>query len=271
MANEKLVCDIGAHQGEDTEFYLRKGFAVVAVEAVPESCASMERTFDGFLQAGQLRILNIAVSTMAGPVDFYIGETVSVWGTAQPDRVQRNRIPGGGKTRKIRVATRSLVDIIEEYGVPRYCRIDIEGNDLDALKSLIRSPEVPPFISIESETCHWDRLMDEFLTFRELGYSRYKIVDQTLVGLQACPRPSREGNDCDHIFQCGSSGLFGDELPGSWLELTEAIEAYRQIFLGYALNGDNGMFRKADGIFSISMSSDGSRERPRGSENSRDM
>jgi hypothetical protein len=81
------------------------------------------------------------------------------------------------------------------------------------------------------------------LTFHKLGYSRYKIVDQTLVKLQACPRPAREGNDCDHVFEDGSSGLFGDELPGSWLALPEAVEAYRQIFRGYALNGDNGMFR----------------------------
>jgi hypothetical protein len=59
--------------------------------------------------------------------------------------------------------------------------------------------------------------MEEFLVFRQLGYSRYKIIDQSLINLQTCPRPAREGNYCHHIFQYGSSGLFGEELPGTWL------------------------------------------------------
>jgi FkbM family methyltransferase len=251
MVNEKLIYDVGAHKGEDTEFYLKKGFAVVAIEAVPEFCVSLEQKFSNFVQKGQLKILNVAVSRTGGPVDFYIDEEVSEWGTMNPDWIARNRSLGGGKIRKISVAARPLVDIIKEYGVPRYCKIDIEGNDLDALMSLIGSPEVPRFISIESEKRDWNRLMEELLTYRELGYSRYKIVDQTLVKFQTCPLPSREGNYCDHIFQYESSGLFGDELPGPWISLPEAVEAYRQIFRGYALNGDNGMFREGGGIFSI--------------------
>jgi FkbM family methyltransferase len=211
----------------------------------------LEQKFSKFVRDGQLKILKVAVSQMAGPIDFYIDECVSVWGTANKDWVERNMSLGAGKTRKIRVEARPLMDIVNEYGVPWYCKIDIEGNDLDALRSLIGSPDTPRYISIESEKRDWARLMEEFLTFHKLGYSRYKIIDQTLVRLQACPRRAREGNDCDHIFEDGSSGLFGDELPGAWLALPEAVEAYRQIFFGYALNGDNGMFRGRSSIFRL--------------------
>jgi FkbM family methyltransferase len=249
MANDKLIYDVGAHKGEDTEFYLKKGFQVVAIEAVPEFCVLLEQRFAKSLRDGQLKILNIAVSQRAGSTDFYINENISIWGTANLDWVERNKSLGAGQTRKISVETRPLVDVFNEYGVPRYCKIDIEGNDVDALRSLVSSNDLPPYISIESEKRDWGRLMNEFLAFRELGYSRYKIVDQTLINLQTCPRPAREGNDCDHIFQDGSSGLFGDELPGAWLALPEAIEAYRNIFRGYALNGDNGMFRGRHSIF----------------------
>jgi hypothetical protein len=105
---------------------------------------------------------------------------------------------------QIPLLSRPLVDVFNEFGVPRYCKIDIEGNDVDALRSLVGSNDLPPYISIESEKRDWSRLMNEFLTFRELGYSRFKIVDQTLIELQTCPRPAREGNDSDHIFQGGS-------------------------------------------------------------------
>ena len=244
---EKIIYDVGAHRGEDTEFYLKKGFSVVAIEAVPELCASLERKFTSFLKERQLKILNVAVSTKTGPLDFYIDENISVFGTLNADWVARNRYIGGGKVRKISVQTRSLQDIIKEHGVPWYCKIDIEGEDLDALKSLGGSIDMPRFISIESEKRDWKRLLDEMLTFRELGYSRFKIVDQTLVQLQKCPNPAHEGNYCDHVFQDGSSGLFGDELPGAWISFHEAVEAYRHIFRGYALNGDNGLFRRGRG------------------------
>lgn len=243
MPDDKLIYDVGAHKGEDTGLYLKKGFAVLAIEAMPELCVLLEQNFRKFVQEGQLTILNVAVSKTAGPIDFYIDEKVSVWGTTKPDWVERNMSLGAGKTRKISVEARPLRDIINEHGVPWYCKIDIEGNDLDALRSLIGCADAPRYISIESEKRDWGQLMEEFLTFQKLGYSRYKIIDQTLVKLQACPRPAREGNDCDHVFEDGSSGLFGDELPGAWLALPEAVEAYRQIFRGYALNGDNGMFK----------------------------
>jgi hypothetical protein len=130
-----------------------------------------------------------------------------------------------------------------EYGIPHYCKIDIEDCDLEALKSLKNIAEPPPFISIESEKLSWSRLMDELLTFRELGYSRYKVVDQSLIELQSCP---------GHKFEAGSSGLFGDDIPGPWISLPEAVAAYKSIFLNYALNGDSGLFtRGTTGLFTL--------------------
>lgn len=34
--NNSLIIDVGMHTGRDTEFYLKKGFNVVAIEANPE-------------------------------------------------------------------------------------------------------------------------------------------------------------------------------------------------------------------------------------------
>jgi len=53
------------------------------------------------------------------------------------------------------------------------------------------------------------------------------------------PQPPKEGIYVEHQFEKGSSGLFGAELPGPWLSAQEAIEAYRPIFLRYALTGDD--------------------------------
>jgi FkbM family methyltransferase len=251
MIHSGLVYDVGAHKGEDTEFYLKKGFSVVAIEAVPELCDELRQKFCDYLKRGQLQVLKLALTNKSGFVDFYVDQKKSVWGTVNPDWVTRNKFIGDGRIRKITVETSSLSNVMKEYGVPRYCKIDIEGSDLDALKSLQGAPEVPEFISIESEMKIWQRLVEEFEALNSLGYRKYKIVDQGLIRLQSCPQPPLEGQFCNHVFETGQSGLFGNELPGRWLDLFEALEVYKGIFRGYALNGNNGLFGRRTNILHI--------------------
>jgi FkbM family methyltransferase len=251
MTENALIYDVGAHKGEDTEFYLKKGFSVVAIEAVPQLCGELKQRFFDEVERGKLKILNLAVSRQTGTVNFYIDKKNSVWGTTKMDWVARNKPIGGGPIRKISVGSSSLSDMMKTHGVPRYCKIDIEGNDLDALKSLAAATTVPRFISLESEKINWMRLVEEFSILNDLGYRRFKIIDQSLVYLQNCPFPPLEGRYCNHAFGFGSSGLFGDELPGKWLDMFEALEVYKGIFRGYALNGDNGFFSRRADVFHL--------------------
>jgi hypothetical protein len=41
-----LIFDVGLHKGEDTDFYLRKGFRVVAFEAHPDLILNCEVRFE---------------------------------------------------------------------------------------------------------------------------------------------------------------------------------------------------------------------------------
>lgn len=239
MAERRLIYDVGANKGEDTQFYLAKGFSVVAIEAAPELCEQLRHKFVDYINAGHLKVLNIAISRSSGKIDFYIDTEVSVWNTTNLNWVSRNR--SSNRIRKIVVDSAPLAEIIKEYGVPYYCKIDIEGNDLLALDSLRNCNIVPSFISIESEQISWGRLLEGFSTLCELGYRRYKVIDQELIHWQECPYPALEGEYLEHTFEKGASGLFGEELPGQWLQVTEAIEAYKNIFRGYALNGNYGL------------------------------
>jgi len=63
------------------------------------------------------------------------------------------------------------------------------------------------------------------------------------VPKQRLPKPAREGEYVDHEFVEGSSGAFGEEAPGKWMSASDAIEAYRPIFLRYALTGDDPFLR----------------------------
>jgi len=129
MPKGDLIYDVGAHKGEDTGFYLKKGFSVIAIDASPQLCAALSQRFLDYIQQDQLTIINIAVAQQLWTVDFYIDQKNSIWGTTKSNRVARNKWIGGGRISKITVESTPLSDLMKKHGVPRYCKVDIEGND----------------------------------------------------------------------------------------------------------------------------------------------
>ena len=92
-AQHKLIYDVGAHKGEDTEFYLKKGFSVVAIEANPALCLGLTKRFEEFINSGRLVLLNLAISDHSGEVTLFINDK-SDWGTTDPEWVKRNQALG---------------------------------------------------------------------------------------------------------------------------------------------------------------------------------
>jgi FkbM family methyltransferase len=240
--NAQLIYDVGAHLGEDTDFYLRKGFNVVAIEASPVLAERLRQRFRSSLSDGTLSLIEAAVAENSGEIDFYVNRSNSVWGTIRPEWAERNaRFGNPSELVKIRAITFS--EVLTRYGVPYYLKIDVEGADLLCLEGLMVQPDRPRFVSIESEKRSWKALLYEFEAFKKLGYTRFKIVDQTRIHLQDPPVPAAEGCYADYRHEPGSSGLFGDELPGKWLTMRQAIRHYRLIFFRYRLFGDFGLLR----------------------------
>lgn len=235
---ENLVFDIGMHRGEDSEFYLKKGFRVIGVEANQELCEEVIKKYQSEIQRGQLTIINKAIAQQPGRVKFYLNTKLSVWGTLLPEWAERNSRLGADST-ECEVEATTMAALIDEFGTPYYAKIDIEGNDLLAVEGLANRSDRPKYVSIESDKDSFRAVRREISTLSALGYQRFKIVDQSEVTFQRAPKSPKEGKYADHLFEEGSSGLFGAELPGPWLTADETIEAYRPIFLRYALAGDD--------------------------------
>jgi len=49
----KLIYDVGMHKGEDTDFYLKKGFDVVGIEADPTLVVGLRERFAKELDSGR--------------------------------------------------------------------------------------------------------------------------------------------------------------------------------------------------------------------------
>jgi FkbM family methyltransferase len=68
---DDLIIDVGAHRGVDTDFYLRKGFRVVAVEANPLLAERLRQRFAEPVRAGRLVVLPVGIHEAQGEFTFY--------------------------------------------------------------------------------------------------------------------------------------------------------------------------------------------------------
>jgi FkbM family methyltransferase len=243
--NKNLIIDVGVHQGEDTEYYLKKGFCVVGIEADPQLYETTKNRLQSYINDGQLQLLNLAIAPQEGEIIFYTNLNHSVWGTISPDWVKRNE-SYGTKSRKITVKSAKFENILQEFGIPYYLKVDIEGADLLCVKALRQFDSKPKFISIESDKTSWNNLLKEFKIFKELGYQKFKVINQRKISQQVCPFQEKEGKYFEHQFEFGSSGLFGEETPGKWLSETQAINLYKRIFLSYQIFRMNGFIYKVN-------------------------
>jgi FkbM family methyltransferase len=246
---EELVFDIGMHVGDDTAYYLKRGYDVVAVEAHPALVREARHRLADALAAGRLTVLEAAVVREArDEADFHVSRQ------AAKSSLARQSAEGGGyEAASIKVPTITLPALMRDFGIPVYCKIDIEGGDLDALKSLEGESSLPPYLSVESGGLPGEPLYDGeagLATLRQLeslGYRHFKLVDQSTLNVLPLDRRvySRQPNIVDrvaaklgrpretwrrrflyhrmhHHFSLNSSGPFGDDLPGIWVDFETA-------------------------------------------------
>jgi FkbM family methyltransferase len=228
---ERIVFDVGMHGGEDTDYYLKRGFKVIGIEANPELVQLLNDRFAAEIQSGLVHIVDKAITSKPGKAKFAINEALTVWGTMVESFAIRNEAQGW-PSRYVEVDCVTFESVLETHGVPYYLKVDIEGCDLLCIEALRHFKQRPQYISVESratspesgvsETLHELRLL------RELGYKRFKYVDQALIpGTRS--RLTKDGEDSDFIFPEDSSGPFGEETPGFWLSYWAA--AIRGIYL----------------------------------------
>ncbi|BDQ34342.1 FkbM family methyltransferase [Pseudodesulfovibrio portus] len=238
-----LVYDIGLHDGQDTEFYLKKGFNVVAVDANPECVGAAAKRFERFVASGRLTLLNVGIAREdgAGPLDFYVNEVNSEWSSFVKEIALRDGHPHHVE----KVACRSLAGIIREHGAPHYVKIDIEGHDAMALRSMIEAGIRPLHVSVENGNEGMLGLL------AKAGYSQFKYVQQRDVPGSRAIVPAKEGVSVDHEFPIGASGPFGEEAPGPWLGYEAARQAISRVWdpEGSAKNPDHDDAR--DGWFDL--------------------
>ena len=237
-----LVYDVGLHRGQDTDYYLKKGFRVIAFEANPENAAFCRNRFAEAIDEGQLTIVEGAIAPKRvvrenkGKIAFYRNLHSSFWGSTSQDWVQRNEVMGT-ENEIIEVKAIDFAECLQEFGIPFYLKADIVGSETVCLKALLEFAEKPDYISIRSEKLVFDKLMEEFKLLQKLGYNKFKAVQQDITDWQTVLE-AENGDEKVYTFQEGASGPLSEETDGEWRNYHQVIKEYRRIFVLYWLFGD---------------------------------
>jgi O-antigen/teichoic acid export membrane protein len=248
--NPNLIYDVGMHKGQDTDFYLKKGFRVIGFEANPENAAYCRERFADAIENGDLIIVEGAITEFS-PTDapdktvkFYRNENHSLWGSTSEDWAYRNEVMGTSNE-IIEVAAVDFACALEKYGIPFYLKADIVGSEMICLKALLQFENKPDYLSIRSEKVIFSKLENEFEVLERLGYSSFKAIQQDFKHLKV-PIDSNGKTEL-YSFEEGGSGPFAEESEGFWKPKGEVLSDYKKIFVYYWLFGDYSYLIQTEG------------------------
>lgn len=207
-----LVFDLGMHVGDDTDYYLARGFRVVAVEANPALIAEASVRRAPEIKEGKLSLVGAALADSVGTAKFYIAKANAEWSSLDQWRVDKT-----GTAEEVSVPTLTLDALYQEFGLPYFIKCDIEGADGTFCQQLLRANHKPRFVSVEAIDFEW------FALLSAAGYRQFQLINQARIRRF---RPSisfdRAGQKIEWKFGAHSSGPFGDDLPSDeWLNFRD--------------------------------------------------
>lgn len=140
------VCfDIGAHTGNRANTWARMGANVIAVEPQPVFVEFMTKRFRNL---NNIQILAAAVGSTSNKAFLHISTGHPTLSTLSGEWMGtiKDFQPAVHFNQKIQVEVITLDEMITKYGIPAFCKIDVEGFEEEVLKGL---STVVPALSFE--------------------------------------------------------------------------------------------------------------------------
>ncbi len=143
IAAGDLVFDVGANVGELTQVFANLGARVIAIEPQRQCVQTLNKRFE---TCENVRIVEMGVAERAGTLPIYVNDGSHALASFSDRWVTQSRYSDLAWQQSEPINVTTLDHLIAEYGRPKFCKIDIEGFEYQALKGL--SAKIP-YISFE--------------------------------------------------------------------------------------------------------------------------
>ncbi len=202
-----LCFDLGAHVGDRIRAWSRLGARIVALEPDPVCADLLGRWYGG---QPDVILLQQAAGARAGSGQLFVSEsnpTLNTLSTGWMRDIKRSRQFSQIKWEStVEVSVTTLDNLISEYGVPSFCKIDVEGYELEVLEGL---SQALPALSFEYNPALPEIALDCISRLTELGAYEFNWTvrewprfrsrawldpDSMRAELRALPLESRTGD-----------------------------------------------------------------------------
>jgi FkbM family methyltransferase len=239
-----VVYDFGFYNGADSRAYLSAGLKVIAVEADPTlvQAAHHDAQMQVWLGTGQLTLVNTAIAPDGAQpwTTFYMNKCTQEWNSFYSSIGCRTCPPPHTESPEsctaVPVTATTCASVLQNFGVPAYFKLDIEGAESGCYAALAALPQpMRPFL-LSAEVGNAE-LVD---TFHNLGYQSFKLVQQQSgitgawgVAAQDCRTGnlwrSYLGAKAELVSTLAKPAVEGDTCPGSlvggvWYDLHASMQ-----------------------------------------------
>lgn len=169
----QMCFDVGANIGKKSEKFLSYGASVVCIEP-QKYCVSMLKS--RFEKDGRVQIVNCALGSKKDFGSIFISEehTLSTMSLDFITETSKERFTNTVWKGEETVEILTLDSIIEIHGLPKYCKIDAEGYEVEILKGLSRPIK---FISVEFVPELKGKTFEAMSLIDKLGDYKYNYIN----------------------------------------------------------------------------------------------
>lgn len=197
--------DIGANLGNRSDVFLTLGCKVLAVEPQPELVKYLKQKFKD-----SIKIIPKAIGATEGTANLYLSadSPLSSLSSEWINELKKGRFSQVEWNNTIQVEITTLDNLIKEFGKPDFCKIDVEGYELEVLKGLSEKIELISFEFTLPE-------------FKERAIECVKYLEKF--------------GDCKCNYSAGETLVL--DIP-KWLEVEEFLNIFENLSDSGIMDGD---------------------------------
>jgi len=170
LKNGGVVFDIGANVGEKTDSYLKLGAKVVSVEPQPNCIKALLKKYG---KNKNVVIVDKAIGDTSGKMYMNICSSAPTISSLSNDWISKSRFSEKYKwDQKIEVDVITLDELIEKFGIPSFCKIDVENFEYEVIKGLSHKIML---LSFECNIEFFDQTIKCINWLHNLGYKKFNI------------------------------------------------------------------------------------------------